>query len=301
MPIPLTPDQATAELRRLGHNVREVVPLSGGLWSAAFAFQESGGDYVVRFHERRDDLEKDHYAERWARSGLRIPHMVEIGDMPVGAYGISERVNGGPIDELDEAGMRELLPVLFGTLELLREADISTTHGYGLWHGDGDASYSSWRASLLDEDWIEGASTRLRATPIGAYAFDAGISAMRALLGYANDERHVVHNDLLNYNVLLDRNGIVLLDWGASIYGDFLYDWALLAFWWPWYRARWGGIDMDAEIAEHFRAAGVPHFAERLLLCEIHIGVHHIAFQAQRGMWDNAQWTAARTVALARS
>jgi len=300
VPISLTCDQATAELRDLGHIVRDVVPLSGGLWSAAFAFRENGGDYVVRFHERRDDLEKDRFAERWAAPGLRMPHMVEIGDMPVGAYGISERVHGRSIDELDEAGMRGILPKLFGTLDRLREADVSATRGYGLWHGDGNAPHPSWRASLVDNASVEGARARLRGTPVGTDAFDAGISAMRDLLGYASEERHVVHNDLLNYNVLVDREGVVLLDWGASIYGDVLYDWALLAFWWPWYRARWGGIDMDAEVTEHFRAAGVAHFAERLRLCELDIGVSHIEFQAGRAEWDNARWTAARTVALAK-
>ncbi len=300
MPISLTPDQAAAELRARGHDVHDVEALSGGLWSAAFAFRENGRDYVVRFHERRDDLEKDRFAERWVAPDLRIPHMVEIGDMPVGAYGISERVHGTPIDELDEAGMREILPALFGTLDRLREADVSTTRGYGLWHGDGNAPYPSWRESLLDDASIERARAGLRGTPVGADAFDAGISAMRGLLGYASEERHVVHNDLLYYNVLADGDGVVLLDWGASIYGDLLYDWALLMFWWPWYRARWAGIDMDKEVTEHFRAAGVPNVAERLRLCELDIGVSHIEFQAGRALWDHARWTAARTVALSK-
>jgi aminoglycoside phosphotransferase (APT) family kinase protein len=300
MPISLTPDQAAAELRARGHDALDVVALSGGLWSAAYAFRENRRDYVVRFHERRDDLEKDRFAERWAAPGLRIPHMVEIGDMPVGAYGISERVLGRPIDEFDEARMREILPKLFGTLDRLRRADVSATRGYGLWHGDGNAPHPSWRESLLDNALVERARARLRGTPVGTDGFDAAIPTMRDLLGYASEERHVVHNDLLNYNVLVDPEGVVLLDWGASIYGDFLYDWALLRFWWPWYRARWGGIDMDEEVTEHFRAAGVPHVAERLRLCELHIGVDHIEFQAGRAEWDNARWTAARTVALSK-
>jgi hygromycin-B 4-O-kinase len=300
VPISLTSDQATAQLRALGHDARGVVALSGGLWSAAFAFREAASDFVVRFHERRDDLEKDRFAERWAAPGLRIPHMLEIGDSPAGPYGISERVHGRPLDDLDERGMRAILPALFGTLDRLREADVSATHGYGLWHGDGNAPGRSWRGTLLDDTTLEGRRAELHGTPVGTDAFDAGVSAMREMLVYSSEERHVVHNDLVNYNVLVDDRGVVLLDWGASIYGDSLYDWALLTFWWPWYRARWGGIDIDHEVAEHSRGAGVANFAERLRLCQLDIGVSHIHFQATRGRADDARWTAARTAALAR-
>ena len=299
MPTSLESDQATAQLRALGHTVTDVTALSGGLWSAAFAFREDGSDYVVRFHDRRDDLEKDRFAERWAAPGLRIPHMVEIGDLPVGAYGISERVQGRPLDELDDDGMRRTLPALFGTLDRLREADVSGTRGYGLWHGDGNAPHRSWRGSLLNDESLAQGRARLRDTPVGTDAFDAGITAMRELIGCASDERHVVHNDLLNYNVMVDDHGVVLLDWGASIYGDFLYDWALLAFWWPWYRAKWGGIEIDEAVSEHLRDTGIVNFAERLRLCELDIGVSHIQFQAGQARWDDASWTAARTLALA--
>ena len=300
MPISLTPDQAAAELRARGHDATDVVALSGGLWSAAFAFRENEGDYVVRFHERRDDLEKDRFAERWAAHGLRIPHMVEIGDVPVGAYGISERVHGRPIDELDEAGMRAILPALFETLDRLSEADVSGTRGYGLWHGDGNAPHATWGASLFDQPSVENFRGRLRGTPVGTEGFDVGVSAMHDLISYVSEERHVVHNDLLHYNVLVDRDGVVLLDWGASIYGDFLYDWALLMFWWPRFRGRWGGIEIDAAVEDHFRPAGVEHLAERLRLCQLDIGLSHILFQAGQAEWDNARWTMARTVALAK-
>src|SRR5437763_1486683 len=80
VPVSLTLDQAAAELRARGHTPENIVALSGGLWSAAFAYRDRGGEYVVRFHERRDDLEKDRFAERWQRGVLRIPHMVEIGE-----------------------------------------------------------------------------------------------------------------------------------------------------------------------------------------------------------------------------
>ena len=298
---------ARALLRAHGHSARDLTPLSGGLWSTTFAFRERDRDYVVRFHERRDDLEKDRFAMRWAGPALRVPRMVEIGDLSDGAYGISARMTGRPIDELDEDGLRHILPALLASLDATRAADVSGTRGYGLWHGDGNGEYATWRDALLGihpgGDRMADRRAALAVLPVGTVAFDAGLARMKELLPFCPEERHLVHNDLLNFNVLADADGVVLLDWGASIYGDFLYDAALLTFWWPWFRQRWAGIDIRAELERHYAHIGlaIPSFAERLRCCELNIGVDHIAFQATRGMADSAGWTARHTVEVANA
>src|SRR5437899_2826705 len=141
----------------------------------------------------------------------------------------------------------------------------------------------------------------LARTPVGHVAFDVGIARMSELVRWSSEQRHLVHNDLLYRNVFVDSDGIVVLDWGASIFGDFLYDVAVLTFWWPWYAERWGGIDIRGEVERHYASTGlrVPGFAERLRCCELDIGVSHIAYQASRVEWENATWTARRTLALA--
>ena len=301
MPPRLNAHDARRLLVERGHDPRDLRPLTGGMWSTTFAFAERGREYVVRFHERRDDLEKDRFAMRWATARLRTPRMVEIAETSAGPYGISERVTGSPIDDLDEAGMRAVLPELLRTLDAVRESSTDGTRGYGLWHGDGNAPHQTWRQVLADE---EGAA-RMRATlvgsPVGTSAFDAGVTRIRGLLDACPEDRHVVHNDLLYRNVFSGPDGIVLLDWGASIYGDFLYDMALLTIWWPWFAPRWEGIDVRAEIEQHYREIGleVPAFAERMRCYELDIGVSHIAYQGAQGLWDTATWTAARTLALA--
>ena len=278
------------------------------MWSAAFAFRERGADYVVRFHQRRDDLEKDMVAERFQNGALRVPHIVEIGDYTShgyarGGYAISDRVHGRLIDDLNVVEMRASLPFLFQALDALRIADLSGTIGFGRWNRHGNASSSNWREYLVDQEVGELARQNLEsagATDDLLNAYDVGLAA---IANVARDDvpRHAVHNDLLYRNVMLDDNGVVLLDWGASIFGDFLYDHALLSFWWPWYSSRWGQIDIDDEIARHFATTGleIAHYAQRMRACQLDIGVTHIVFQATHADWESARWTAARTLSLA--
>lgn len=307
MPIALTASDARELLRERGHDARDVVALSGGLWSAAFAFTEGDRGYVVRFHDRRDDLEKDRFAERWASPSLRTAHIVEISDFRSGGLGISDLVRGTPLDDLDEEGMRRVLPSLLRTLDATREANLDGTTGYGLWHGDGNGMHATWLDNLVRaEPPGERASQRdlLAHSRIGSHEFDVGLARIHELLSFRSEERHLVHNDLLNFNVLIDDAGVALLDWGASIYGDFLYDAALMTFWWP-HRlyAKWRNIDIRAEVERHYTAIGldVPRLRERLRCCELDIGVSSIAFQVGQERWDDAAWTARHTLELANA
>jgi thiamine kinase-like enzyme len=49
---------------------------------------------------------------------------------------------------------------------------------------------------------------------------------------------HLVHSDLLHYNVLVAADRVTaVLDWGSSLYGDFLFDLAWLSTA-RWFRAQ---------------------------------------------------------------
>jgi hygromycin-B 4-O-kinase len=294
---------------RFGSGIKQVTRLRHGEWSTAYAFRRGGADFVVRFGALREDFDKDRWAARYASPDLPIPAVVEIGETPAGFYAISERVHGGFIDDLDGEGMRAVLPSLFATLDAARGVDLSTTSGYGSWGADGSAPHPTWRAALLDigndrpADRTHGWRERLAASPTGRGPFDEAAGLLMELVEYAPEERHLIHSDLLNFNVLVegDRIGAVI-DWGCAMYGDFLYDLAWFAYWSPWYPA-WRGLDFKREAVRHYAAIGldVPAFDERLRCCQIHIGLAAQAYNAFKERWAELAATAARTLAVAKA
>jgi hygromycin-B 4-O-kinase len=292
---------------RLGRDVSEVSPIGHGEWSRAYAFRSGGTEYIVRFSALDEDFRKDRIATRYSSPALPIPAVVEIGETGGGFFAISKRVPGGFLDELDEDQMRGMLPALFAALDAARRVDLPASTGYGSWDADGNAPHRSWRAALLaiaDDrpgERTHGWRERLVASPTGSGPFDEALAHLDALTPECARERHLIHCDLLNYNVLVEDGRIsAVIDWGCAMYGDFLYDLAWFAFWSPWYPA-WREIDFRSEATRHFSSIGltVPRFEERLICCQIHIGLAAQAYNAFKERWDALEETARRTIEVA--
>jgi hygromycin-B 4-O-kinase len=301
--------QAEAFLvERFGGGIGDVSSIGEGEWSRAYAFRRAGRDYIVRFSALEEDFAKDRLAARYGSRDLPIPRIVEMGAAFDGFYAISERAPGGYLDVLDRVQMRAVLPALSAALDAARLVDLSATVGYGIWGADGTAPHPTWRAALLDvvndrpTDRTHGWRERLAASPTGSGPFDEAFGHLRSLVGACPEDRHLIHSDLLHYNVLVAGDRITaVIDWGCSMYGDFLYDVAWFAFWAPWYPA-WQGIDFAREAARHYESIGldVPHFEERLRCCQIHIGLMGQAYSAFKGRWADVDATARRTLEVAQ-
>ena len=306
---PVTEAAAVEFLRARFGSAAHINVMRPGEWSAAYGVRTSEADLVARFSVYDEDFEKDAYAARYCSPTLPIPTIIEWGPALGGFYALAERMTGEHIDGLDETRMRRVLPSLFAALDAMRAIDLSAASGFGGWRADGRTTHGTWREKLLaivTEPGTRGApSSRemLQASPAAVGPFDEGLARFRELVDQCPEERHLIHDDLINFNVLVEGDHIsAVLDWGSSNYGDFLYDLAKLVFYRTWYPA-WRTIDFAAEARAHYDSIGleVPHFTERLMCYCLRIGLADMAYSAFRRRWDEVDWKARRTLEIARA
>ncbi len=300
-------EDARRMLRDRYGSADDVAPLRQGLWSSAYGFRVGSDELVIRFGSIRDDFDKDAWIAERAPARLPAPRILEIGEALGGYYAVSRRLHGRHLDDLTADEMQRVLPSLLEALDAVREIDLRGTTGYGLWE-DGRGEEASWRDELLgfmkedparDPRWRE----RLAASLEASSAVERGLGRVRELLDAMADERYVVHSDLLHYNVLVaDDRVTAVLDWGSSIFGDFVYDVAWLTFWQPWY-PRWSGIDFAHAARDHYGASGldVQRFSERLRCCELRIGLGSLVWYSSRNDAVNLGRAARRIEDLVRS
>jgi hygromycin-B 4-O-kinase len=274
----ITIDEARAFL---GHRYRSAVTavaeLRGGDWSSAFGFQLDGRDFVARFGQWRDDFEKDAAAMAFAGPDLPIPRVIEVGEVFDGAYAISERYFGVFLEDLDAEGFRVVLPALLHALDAMRSAPVADDARGMPW--------SEWlRTLLIDHPGarVSGWRDKIAVSPELDALFVAGQNVFEGLVDACPDLQHVLHLDLVNRNVLVahDRTRLeAVFDWGCLAYGDFLYDIAWLMFWAPWHPGL-AATDVRGAVLDHYATTGVAveNFNERIRCYELHIGLHHLAY-----------------------
>ncbi len=290
---------------RHGGDASGLTRLAGGEWSSAYAYRCQGSERVIRFSRYGDDFAKDDRAGRYASQHLPIPVVVERGEVRGGWYAITPRVRARFLEELDGSAITRALPSVFGGIEAMKLADTSAFTGFGPWDGSGRGTYPSWQSYLLDVGADDpgrrtyGWATALASDAQAQEVFHTGMTALRAVSQACPDDRALVHADLLNRNVFVDADRIVgMIDWGGSLYGDCLYDAALMTFWAPWYPV----IDEDAVIGAARELPGArTNFDERMRAYQLHIGLDHITYNAflGTGRRDELERVCLRTAEIA--
>jgi hygromycin-B 4-O-kinase len=284
-----------------------IVRIRHGEWSRAFGFRAADDrQYVVRFSALDEDFRKDQLAARYVAPDLPIPAILDIGRAFGGHFAIAARVGGAYLDDLDAAGMRRVLPALFAAIAAMREANIAHTRGFGVWGADGHAPSPTWQHVLLNVardragERLSGWRASLEQSPTGVRPFEATYARLVKLASAVPNARHLIHADLLNYNVLVDGDRLsAVLDWGSAMYGDWLSDIAWLSYWQPWYPA-WADIDFAAEAKRYFGQSAEMDFDARVLACELLIGLGEQVYNAWKGpaRYSQLEAVAQRTLAL---
>ncbi len=146
----------------------------------------------------------------YASPSLPIPAVSEVGETPWGHFVVSERARGRLLDDLDEPGMRLVLPNLLRALDALAAIELPASGGYGLWRPDLTAPHATWREALLDlandrpGSRTHGWRAALLVSPMGTRAFDHAFGELVSLSEDIPERREVIHADLLHNNVLIE-------------------------------------------------------------------------------------------------
>ena len=288
-------DAATAFLREhFDGRALAIEPLKNGAWSTAYAFTVDDQPFVIRFNAHLEDFVKDRLIGEVAHPTMKVPRIIEIGEAHSMHYAISRRVNAGFIDDLDPKSIAAALPSLLTALDAARELTIPGSTGFGGFDAVGNAPYATWRDYLVDvasdppAPRGHGWRAALERSDPGPASFSAAFEHFLTLVDALPNERHLLHCDLLNYNVLVQGHELAaMIDWGCGTWGDFVYDIAWIAYCWA-YHPEWAGVDMVAAAKQHYAANGldVPAVDSRLRAYLIHIGLGDVRYSAYIGKWD---------------
>lgn len=268
--------------KRFGGGVRDVSAIGHGEWSSTFSFEVDGQPRIIRFGAHRDDYERDAFAASLSSPALPVPRILEIGEGLGRHFAVSERAFGTYLDGLDGVAFAAVLPALFEAMDAMRAVNLPS-RGFGEIDGDGRASYPDWRSCLLAVDEpsarLPGWRERVSENPSASALFEEALVRLQGL-ATADVEPHLVHADLLNFNVLVEGvRPSAFMDWGCAMAGDFLYDVAWLIYCQFWYPA-WDGIDILAAAKNHFArtSLNVPGLEPRLQACLLHIGLGNLRY-----------------------
>jgi aminoglycoside phosphotransferase (APT) family kinase protein len=294
--------------RHHGTEVDELELLRGGFWSAAYGYRVGDERLVARFGRMRDGFEMDRAAMRFARPGLPVPEVLDVGDAFDRSFAISRRADGTFLEDVTVDEAETVAPLVARLLGSLRSAEQPADTASAWYPASVDPSTSTWRGWLLDglvddpSRPVSGWRARLAADERLDALFERCRSRVVELLDACPERRDLVHGDLLHQNVLVahDRSEITaVFSWKCSVLGDFVFDTAWCTFWSPWHPGI-AAIDPWSLLlgADDLTPADRVDLALRHHCYEIHIGATHLGWCAWTDDVESLEAVAARVAEI---
>jgi hygromycin-B 4-O-kinase len=272
--------------------VASVAFIGAGWFSQAFSFTAGGQGFIFRVNAYEEDFQKDAFAyHHFSSPVLPIPRVVRIGQFDDSRYYmITERCAGRNLNQMDTAAVRQIVPVLFETLDALHSVDVSGYTGWGLADTAGNGRFESWPAYLLS---LYNQKFAFSWTELAAHTFlerdvyEAVLEGMKQLLPCCPPDKYLIHQDFGFKNVVFDGRRITgVLDWADYGLGDFVYDVAYPDYW-------SADIPYGALWRKYVASQGrdVPHFEERMRCYQLHMALHDMAVAALQGDEEDYIWS----------
>lgn len=263
--------------------VENIETVNSGEFSQAYAFENAGARFIIRFNSYTDvgfKKEAVVYAEYIA---VPTPKVIDIGKYEGFHYSLTEAYQGVQLHKLDADTMQAVLPSLFETMNTIHTQPVKGS-GFGVWGIDQNGMFDSFEAQL--RRFIHADKWEMWAVqhPFFDLSFaNRLMGEFDSLVPYIPAERSFLHGDFGRTNIFAHGGQIEgVIDWSEAMYGDFLLDLAWCAFW----ESR---VDMVAAYLAFNKANSrldLSHFEQRVRLYLLFSALNNIVFEVVRGRED---------------
>ncbi|MFL5734063.1 MAG: phosphotransferase family protein [Chloroflexia bacterium] len=312
----ITPEMALPALQQyFDRPILDLTVVQGGQVAQTFSFavapspgapRSETRHYIARFNATMlVNFEKEAYAyEHFASPTIPIPRVVHLGRLGDVHFAIAEKSPGKSLLEIARSDYLALIPKLIDLLDAIHQLPIGDHPGYGIFGGNGEAFWPTWRAHLAfvreeepKGDFYEGWHSLFQTSFLERDLFDTLYARMTQFLDSCPEDRYMVHGGYGFGNVLVDNGRITaVLDWMDARYGDFLYDVAWLDFWSP--DDAW-----HDRFQQHYQHTGKPvhSYDERILCYQCYMALETFKFSAKAGDKSLYDFAKARIHSLLQS
>jgi len=290
--------------RYYDHSIQRLSPLKRGHHSQVYAFYVDNVEYVIRAvtSTKATSFTKEQFIfEHLLSEQIPIARNLHIGQTDEFYFAIAYRFPGITVDTLLQSDHDEVVPQLIMLLDAIHQTDITQYHGNGYFDERGIGCSESWSTFLTSvreeepEDSFHGRWHKLfDETFLERDTFFRIYEQMIECLAFCPEERHLLHGDYGNDNVLVEKGKVTaILDWSQAQFGDFLYEVAHLDFWSPRiaYLARF-----QAYYQKQNRS--LPAYEHRLRCYQCHTTLGAMRFFSKVGNQDAYGWVLQRAQEL---
>ena len=270
--------------------ISDLVSVEGGQVARTFAFRANAQEYIIRFNQDTmldSNLPKEVYLMRkFAGTAIPLPPILHVGRVGELHFAISCKMPGQMLELLSPQEVRDLVPQILDILAAIHGIDVSDTQGYGGFSDQGRGHFPSWSDHLhmiareeAENDYFGKWYRLFDDTFLERDLYQDLYRRMCDLLVYCPEDRSLIRGGLSLRDMLAQDGKITaMLDWLDASYGDFVYDIAVLDFWWPWLGVRQAFQEYSQQ-----RERELPFYAERLLCYECHHALGALRFFAKSG------------------
>ncbi len=266
-------------------NVTNLSPIEMGELSKVFSFVVEDKPYVVHFRKSGESLDKADYMSKVYGDRLPIPSVVMSGKIDEIFFGISNKAEGKPISSYSVPEQKIILDDLAKHFTTMSQIIIDPSKGFGLISPENSAHSKSWGAVIAGffeedqegfyKDWTKLYTESFLEKPL----FEEGYSVMMELIKYSPNTPQLVHGDFHLGNLLSNGKQVTgIVDWELSMYGDFMYDLAVLNLWSPY-------LDFPQKVRNLWLTNGsdIVNFEERLRSHTLFKAIDGLRFYAKQG------------------